>query len=96
MSPDSRVIRPTPFVILQLLVYCASLSSQTHDLADSEMLNPGGQVGLMTIEIVSSSSIYFEHGLPSGCNSIVALRQCKHSIVDFGARVVCLLEVLII
>ena len=42
--PDSRVIHPTPFGILQLFVYFASLGSQTHDLADSEMSNPGGQV----------------------------------------------------
>ena len=37
------------FVLFHLLycigfVYCASLGSQIHDLADLEMLNPGGQV----------------------------------------------------
>ena len=36
------------FVLLHLLycidLYCASLGSHTHDFADSEMLNPGGQV----------------------------------------------------
>ena len=42
--PDLRVICPTPFVIVQLFVYSASLGLQTHDFAELEMLNPGGQV----------------------------------------------------
>ena len=50
IQPKTAGLPHVLFVLLRLLycipacVYCASLGSQTHDLSDSEMLNPGGQV----------------------------------------------------
>ena len=61
---------PTPFVIEQLFVYCASLGSQTHDFSKSEMLNPGGQVRFK-FRFISNGKPKLEHGLPSACNSIL-------------------------
>ena len=69
-----------------------------HDFSDLEMLNPGGHVSDMSTKI-SMHAVYSHHvlkwGLHSANNTISTNWDCE-SVVQFGAGVVCLLEVLII